>query len=190
MTAGHKDVTGYIIAGGKSRRLGFDKRKFTIDGKSLLDIAYTLLNEVLNRKSTIIGDNLDWLDKHEYRVLLDTKPNCGPLGGVVTALKDCTTKWALIIACDLPLLNSLIIEELLRNANEEVDMVALSSSEKIEPLIALYNSSTREFWEERLNDGKLKLISGIDRLNLLSVKTTQPAVLKVNINTADDLPIR
>lgn len=183
-----EDVSGYILAGGKSRRMGFDKRKIIFDGVTLLDRANQLLIDVLNKQPTIIGDNLDWLDKHDHRILNDAKPNCGPLGGLVTALRDCSTRWALVIACDFPLLNSLIFRELFKDVNEKFDVVALSSSKGIEPLIALYNKSTRGFWENRLICGEYKLISGINQLNYLASKITQTSVLRVNINTVNDLP--
>ena len=112
----YPDVTGFIIAGGKSRRMGFDKRQIRVNGVPLLERMRNLLRDVLGREPVFVGDNLSSTD---INILHDAKVDCGPVGGLVAALENCRTEWALILAVDLPYLSSIELTLLLgaRNGN-------------------------------------------------------------------------
>src|SRR5579862_3772381 len=107
---GRKNVGGFVLAGGKSSRMGRDKALLEIDGESLLARAARLVRAVLN-EPVVIG----FTSGHEtqgLKIVADDFPGYGPLGGIATALHISTTPWNLVIACDLPYLTEPWLEYL------------------------------------------------------------------------------
>src|SRR6266404_414333 len=88
-------INGFVLAGGKSRRMGRDKASLEWRGHPLLDHMVHLLSTA-SRQVRIIGRD----------ELPDRIPDCGPLGGILTALEITETTKNLIVALDLPLLTT------------------------------------------------------------------------------------
>ena len=181
------DVTGFVLAGGKSRRFGTDKRKLLIAGQSMVARTIDLLKTLLNRNPYIVGDNLDELDIGNVIPLKDARPDSGPLGGIVSALDECPTKWALILATDLPNVTIKDLEVLLLSMDDSFDIIALSASAIPEPLIALYNQKTLSFWHERLSQKKLTLSEGLLKLKCKTVPPFGGEKSLYNINSPEDI---
>ncbi|OGC91664.1 MAG: hypothetical protein A2W25_13275 [candidate division Zixibacteria bacterium RBG_16_53_22] len=175
----YPDVTGFIIAGGKSRRMGFDKRQIRVNGVPLLERMRNLLRDVLGREPVFVGDNLSSTD---ISILHDAKVDCGPVGGLVAALENCRTEWALILAVDLPYLSSIELALLLGARNENYDVILFSSDDRVEPLAALYNANNAEFWRGRLEKKELCLRDGFKNQRCLTVKLQDDSRALENIN--------
>src|SRR5262249_37745295 len=105
------DVEGFILAGGKSSRMGTDKAHLTIEGKSFLERAAHTLSAIADR-IYVVGDKRD--DSTSLPIVPDVFKDWGALGGVHAALFHCKTPWAAILACDLPL----VTPELMRVLNQ------------------------------------------------------------------------
>ncbi len=183
------DVTGFILAGGKSRRFGTDKRELLIAGQSMLARTIGLLKTLLNREPYVVGDNLVGLDIGNVKPLKDARPDSGPLGGIVSALEECPTKWALILAADLPNITVKDLEILFLSMDESFDIIALSSKTIPEPLIALYNQKTLSFWKERLSQEKLTLSEGLLKLKCKTVPPFGGEKSLYNINSPEDINV-
>ena len=98
----HSQLSGFVLAGGKSTRMGQDKAAVTLNGLTLLQHALAALREVC-------GD-VAILGKQELYGALgpvceDIFPGCGPLGGIHAALSSSKTQFNLIIAVDTPFLS-------------------------------------------------------------------------------------
>jgi len=87
-------LSGFGLAGGKSRRMGRDKATLQFRNRSLLEHMVHLLSTVANPVRVVGHD-----------ALLDKIPNCGPLGGILTALETSESPMNLMVAVDLPLLS-------------------------------------------------------------------------------------
>jgi molybdopterin-guanine dinucleotide biosynthesis protein A len=87
-------LSGFVLAGGKSRRMGQDKAMLHFRNHSLLDHMVQLLSTVAN-PVRVVGRG----------ILPDQIPDCGPLGGILTALDASESAMNLIVAVDLPLLS-------------------------------------------------------------------------------------
>jgi len=136
-------VTGYVLAGGRSTRLGRDKRFLRLDGRTLLAATARRIEAALGRAPALVGDDLPG-------GLPDARLGCGPLGGLVAALRVCPTDWALVLAVDLPRLSGRDLEALLRAAGSHRPLACLTRDGRPEPLAALYRRDTLPLWEERL----------------------------------------
>lgn len=181
------DITGYILAGGKSSRLGLDKRTLMIGQTTLLERVCELIKATLGNDPILVGDNLSEVARLDYRVINDKVPDRGPMGGLVAVLEDCATSWALVLAVDLPNLTLRELMKLATASRDGLDLLTLTKSVMPEPLVALYNTSTLPFWQKSLRTGNLSISAGISKLNWEGILLPSYSVALQNINTLHDL---
>ncbi|UCH83470.1 MAG: molybdenum cofactor guanylyltransferase [Candidatus Latescibacterota bacterium] len=187
MASPYKDITGFVLAGGSSRRLGTDKRKIVIGGISLLDRARSLLERFLERPAYIVGDNLAGLYLDPRYEIPDAQRGRGPMGGLVAAITRCPTNWCLILPVDLPRLRTSDLQNLANNRSSAFDVVTLSRDGHPEPLAALYNVRTAAFWRDQLDSGMLSVIDAIRTLRWRPVMLGRSATSLDSVNTPEDL---
>ncbi len=180
-------VSGYILAGGKSARLGRDKRQVRIFGATLLQRTILTLEAATGAKPVLVGDNLPAEGIYGCVVISDAARDKGPIAGLVSALNHCRTRWAAILPVDLPFVTAGEVQRLIALASEELDAVLFASKGKLEPLAALYNVRTRDFWRGRLERGELSLQEGIKRLNHRAVEALENSRTLFNLNTPREL---
>ena len=181
------DITGFILAGGLSRRLGRDKRVVKIDGIPLLERTRRLLSDFTNGEPFFVGDNLDGLGLEPSKIIGDAKPGCGPAGGLVSALDTSPTDWCLVIAVDLPHLKLADLERIATEKCDCLDVITLSHSGDPEPLVALYHARTKKFWSKRLEIKEYSLVAGIRSLSWKPVMVPRGSRALYNLNTPADL---
>ena len=101
-------VTGIVLAGGRSRRLGRDKAVEPFGGQPLIrrviDRIAPLTDEIVVVVANAArGEALPLAPEH--RVALDLYPEGGSLGGIFSGLTAAANPWGLVVACDMPFLN-------------------------------------------------------------------------------------
>ncbi len=106
----NSEICAVVLAGGKSSRLGRDKARVVINGRTLLERTLSLAAGVCSR-TYCVGRNTDFQGINSGW-MLDEVPGLGPMGGIVTALKTLDSP-CLVLACDLPLLDRALITRLL-----------------------------------------------------------------------------
>lgn len=156
-----KQLGGFVLAGGKSSRMGTDKALLTVGGATLLARAVSLL-EPLARAVVIVGPPR--LQKEtNVKVVQDAYPECGPLGGIATALAAAEQKWNLIIACDLPYLTNEWLQYLIQRATISDGEAVMAENEKgWEPLCAMYRHSLGAKISAALERGVRKVTVGLE----------------------------
>ena len=97
----HSQLSGFVLAGGKSTRMGQDKASVTLNGLTLLQHALAALREVCSDVAILGKQELYGTLGPVYEDIL---PGCGPLGGIHAALSSSKTQFNLIIAVDTPFL--------------------------------------------------------------------------------------
>jgi molybdopterin-guanine dinucleotide biosynthesis protein A len=180
-------TSGYILAGGRSSRLGLDKRRIRIAETTILERTCNLVREVLGSEPVLVGDNISASMASGCRIVADACTGAGPLAGLVAALQDCRTEWALILAADLPFLQLDPLRTLIQNTGSGCQAVALTQFERLEPLAATYRCETLPFWRECLAAGRLSLHEGL--WELIVGRIVVPAASRdlFNLNTPADL---
>jgi molybdopterin-guanine dinucleotide biosynthesis protein A len=139
-----KKISGYVLVGGKSSRMGNDKAFLEINGKTFLENAVDSLRPhcspikiVLNRSQNHFVEQIPAEISH----IFDIFENRGALGGIHAALKNCETEFAVILAIDLPFVSSKAIEKLCEVALDSKDFSAFvprQQDNKLQSLCAVY----------------------------------------------------
>jgi molybdopterin-guanine dinucleotide biosynthesis protein A len=165
-----RQVGGFILAGGKSSRMGGDKALLEIAGTSLIARAAVLLQPVTGQPTIIAFPSL--YKSMGFPLVADDWPDCGPLGGIATALRVSNAPWNLIVACDLPYLTQAWLDFLIKRAlKSEADAVVPMNERGAEPLCAMYHKNAEEGIRAALEGGVRKVT---DALAMLRVEYMEP----------------
>ena len=100
-----EDFTGYILAGGKSSRMGRDKAFLKIGDKTFLENAVEILKPNCEQVKIVLNKSQNhFIEKlpDDISHIFDIYENRGAVGGIHAALQDCQTEFAVILAVDLP----------------------------------------------------------------------------------------
>lgn len=181
-----RSITSYVLAGGHSRRWGRDKKFIEIEGQPLWSRVCQLVESYLPTTPILVGNGLEQAVFHPYLILPDAQAEVGPLGGLVSALRDCPSPWSLVLPVDLPLLTRKDLERLAEHLDPEVEVIVYQVAEKLVPLPGLYRTKTKEFWERRLQQDDWSLQSGIKRLRWKSLVVPSDDSGLFNLNEPED----
>lgn len=160
-------ISGFVLAGGRSSRLGQDKVLLPWRGQTLLEHALKLLDPIC-ASVRVCGDRSDiqHLFAHSENgpsrlVISDAVKGAGPLSGIVSALEQSRTAWNFFLAVDLPLVPPALLERLaLRTPHirpNGVLCILPSLDGLLQPLCGLYHSSLAPGLRRALQEGKYKI---------------------------------
>jgi molybdopterin-guanine dinucleotide biosynthesis protein A len=169
-----RQVSGFVLAGGESSRMGRDKGLLKLEGEALVVRAAKLVASATGAPATIIGGAA----YHAFglRVVADDLPGAGPLGGIATVLRASAAPWNLIVACDLPYLTRDWLAFLVMRAlASKADSVLPMNERGAEPLCAMYNKSGEPAIRGALGRGTRKVTDG---LLAIRVEYIEPAEWK------------
>lgn len=158
-------ITGFILAGGKSTRMGRDKALLLLQGATLLERTARLMQPLV-RSVTVLGAPEKYA-RFGWPVLADVVPGRGPLGGLVAGLCALTTEWALFVACDLPNLDARFLRFLLGEAMRATEeAVVPETAGGLQPLCALYRRSCLAAFERALASEDAAVVRCLSELRL------------------------
>lgn len=181
------DAEGYVLVGGRSTRFGSSKALHELDG---LPMALHVAEVLGSRLSvvTLVGDP-DLYAELGMPVIADHTPGAGPLGGIVTALTHTRRRWCIVAACDMPLANATVVDQLLSAARADgVDAIVPQTPDgRLQPLFAAYAKSGLGTLESALLQGKRKVSDALDSLSWAKL-AVDDARSFTNINYPSDLP--
>ena len=133
------DFTGFVLVGGKSSRMGADKFALKIGGGTFLERAVQTLKPVCETVKIVLSQTQNI--KTDLEIIRDIYENRGAPGGIHAAFSNCDTKFAVVLAVDLPLITSDAFERLCTIAIDSEDFSAIvprQKDNKIQPLAAVY----------------------------------------------------
>lgn len=146
-------VSGLILAGGASRRMGRDKAWLEWEGRSLLARAVDASRQIGIEEVFISGRaDVDYTALG-CPVLLDVEPGQGPLGGIERGLHRCALPLLFVVAVDLPKMTPVVLRHLLARVEGQVGVVPFRQGE-VEPLAAVYPKMCQELARGRLQRGQ------------------------------------
>lgn len=181
------DISGFILAGGKSTRMGTDKALLDFHGKSFLAQMVSIIEPFCDSIS-ICGNNPGY-ETYGLRVIPDNYSNIGPIAGIYSALFHSTSEWNLVVSVDTPFLDAGLIQRLLTEKGQG-DCVIPKHTSGIEPLAGLYRKSAFEQVSRMIQNNNFKLVNLISELNTSFVDCNdlveQNPRLFANINYRDD----
>lgn len=135
-------LTGFVLVGGASRRMGRPKATLQLDGESMIERQIRLLSSVA-RRVVVVGGAAGYLDNLDVPIVPDSVAKRGPLGGIYTALLESRTEFSLVLGCDLPFVTRNLLACLKACARAEGSDVAVPRSPdgRLQPLCAVYRRS-------------------------------------------------
>lgn len=164
-------VTAFVLAGGKSSRMGSDKAFLQLGDETLLTRALKLAGAVVS-EVRIVGDAKKFAAFG--RVVEDVYRERGPLGGIHAALSGSTTELNLMLAVDLPFVTQKLLQYLLSRALESGAMVTVPrTGSGFQPLCAVYGRGFAEVAEQSLLEGKNKIDSLFARVGTCVIEENE-----------------
>lgn len=152
----YNDITGIILSGGKSVRMGKNKSFLEIEGKTIIERTVSLMKQNFNDVILITNSPLEY---EFLRVPLfeDIVKGRGPLSGIHAGLANSATEKNFIISCDMPLVDSAIIKYIVEYPSAE--MITISRADGfIQQLCGLYSKKVIPFIEEIFDRTDYELI--------------------------------
>lgn len=182
------EVTGIVLAGGKSTRMKMDKAALARGENTLLEIVVDKLRKVCSRIIIVSGEN-----RYQVKgclVVPDIYQRCGPLGGIYTGLYYAQTPYSIVTACDMPLFDGALASFLFERS-DGYQVVVPHDGKYYEPLAALYHKSCLPVFSSILKRGPGKITDAYSQLKIrtVPVKEIEDAGMEnvfLNINTPED----
>lgn len=185
----NKGVTGIILAGGASRRMGKDKGLCTFNNKQLIEYSIETIRPLCDN-ILISTNNVAGYSKFGFPIIEDEYRNIGPIGGIYSGLKHSNTEKNLIVSCDTPLLITSLFKQILFLSEGYEIVVPQHNNSYYEPLAAFYSTTILSVLEESIIANDYKLINLYNKVKFKSVSVDDLpgfAMQFKNLNTPEDL---
>ena len=186
-----RTISGIMLAGGQSSRLGMDKSFVNVKGQSLIEQIVAKLTR-LSDDVVIVTNSPEKYDHLEARVVGDIYPGKGALGGIYSGLRAVANAQSLVVACDMPFLDLNLLRYMILLACGH-DVVIPRIGEFLEPLHALYSKSCLEPIDRLLARGGLKIVGFFSEVRVRYVEEEEVDIFDpqhlsfFNVNTLSDL---
>jgi molybdopterin-guanine dinucleotide biosynthesis protein A len=194
-------VTGALLAGGASRRMGRDKRLIEIDGEPMARRAARALAAGSAELLVVAAPGRDLppgiIDGLGARIVQDRRADAGPLAGLEAALDAAHHELVVVAAADMPWIRPALVRGLvvaLADASLEVDGVAVATRRGLEPLLACYRRSLLSTVTRLLDGGERRVTVLLDEARIGPMpeavwRRLDPSGESVrNVNAPSDLP--
>ena len=186
------DITGVILAGGKSSRFGSNKALAMVDGKPLIQHVADLISSLF-AESLLVTNTPAEYEFLSLPMTHDRYRDSGPLAGIHAALLKIRTPRAFVVACDMPNLSQELIQYICNINGQEYDVIIPSPENGQEPLFGIYHKKSLAVIESYLQQKDFKIISLLEDLQVRRV--SEQEILSItgnlgcfkNINRPTDL---
>jgi molybdopterin-guanine dinucleotide biosynthesis protein A len=184
-------VTGVILAGGKSTRIGKNKALLKLNKCTVIEHMLKEIKKVFSNVMIVANHPQDFRFSG-IQVIEDIIPEKGPLGGIYTGLVKSKTKYIFVFACDMPFVNIKLVKYMLGLKKRYDVLVPYISNRGYETLHAIYSTRCIKYIERMINREKLKVV---DFYRDVDVRVIPEVVVRsydkdllcfFNINTARD----
>jgi molybdenum cofactor guanylyltransferase len=183
-----KNMNCYILAGGKSSRMGTDKGLIQLYDKTIVEHVIRVLKPLF--KDLVIVSNDQAYSRFGLLVIPDLINDSGPAAGIYTALSHTNTDQNFIVSCDMPFITPETIAHVITQSIGYQITVPVYR-QKIEPMFAVYSKSCSKKWKEEIDKGVFKLQVIMSKFKTLELNVDGNAIFKddlfMNINTKEDL---
>jgi molybdopterin-guanine dinucleotide biosynthesis protein A len=148
-------ITGILLAGGKSSRMGTEKGKIQLNGHELMKSPLNALEATCD--NIIISTCNKSFKYPDHQVICDKIPGLGPIGGIYTSLEKSGSDLNIVLSYDMPFITADLLKYLVKHSGE-YDITAPSLENQLpEPLCAVYNKSTIPFIEQNIRKENYKV---------------------------------
>jgi molybdenum cofactor guanylyltransferase len=162
-------ITGIILAGGKSSRMGTNKALLTIEGKTVIERIVDQLDQIVD-EIIVVTNHF-----HDYEFLQlpmaeDKRKGMGPLAGIEAGLNASTTERNLVVACDMPFI-SIDLGKYLLTLLDQYQAAVPENSGQLHPLFAAYRKDVLEAVSKSLNENQLRIRQLLQTIHVKIIKS-------------------
>ena len=183
-------VTGVILSGGQSSRMGQNKSLMMLGERRLIDRVVDVLCEVFT-DLMIVTNAPDVYADLGLSMVGDVFPHKGSLGGIYSAIHHVSTPYCFVVACDMPFLNAALMRYMMSQMTD-YDVVMPDIEGNMQPLHAIYSKACLTPIQQRLVAGRLKIVGFLSDVRVRTVTTDEvqhfdPQLLAFqNLNTPEE----
>ena len=184
-------ITGIILSGGKSMRMGVNKAFIKIDGIPIIYRIYTLFKKLFN-EIIIVTDKKELFANLDVKIFSDLIPHQGALGGIYTGLFFSSFHYSFCVACDMPFLQESVIQYLIHQIDDH-DIILPRTRDGFQPLHAIYSKNCLEPIKKMMTGEKSRIIDFYPLVNTKIIEEEDFCFLDpqrssfININTPEEL---
>jgi len=185
-------MTGIILSGGKSNRLGgLNKAFIKVRGERLIEKTLRIYRELFQEVLIVTNSPLDYLE-FDSAIVTDIIPGKASLGGIYTGLFFATSEYAFVTACDMPFLNARFIRFMMEQTGQH-DIIVPRSADGLQPLHAIYSRNLLKSIRRLIDADRLKITELFKKQKVLEIPREDclsfdpEERLFMNINTPEDL---
>ncbi|WP_298533659.1 molybdenum cofactor guanylyltransferase [uncultured Algibacter sp.] len=179
------NITGIILAGGKSSRMGTDKGFLILNNKPFVQYSIDALRPLVS-EIIIVSDISDY-DILGLKRINDITKDAGPVAGISSGLEASKTEYNLILSCDIPLITSEVLQKLIDAVDDKSEIIQAESNGKTMPLIALYPKEIKDIFNTFLQNDERRLRIAIKACNYKNVALAEKYQISTsNVNTKEE----
>lgn len=175
-----------ILCGGKSSRMLSEKGLVLYKNKPLIEHVIAAVLPISSNIQLITNSHdYDYLN---CKIINDIKLDKGPIGGIYSALVNSDSEINLILSCDIPLISTEILLELIEKHNINFDVTVFEDRKRMHPLIGIYSKKILPILKRAIVEKELKMMNLFPKIKhqLIDIKDENRHNFK-NINTVTEL---
>jgi molybdopterin-guanine dinucleotide biosynthesis protein A len=186
-----KKITGIILSGGKSIRMGENKAFIQIEGVPIIRRIYDLFKQLF-QEVIIVTDQKDLFSNFDSRICSDLIPGKGALGGLYTGIFFSSFQHSFCVACDMPFIRKSLVQYLIENI-DDADVIVPRTKDGLQPLHAIYSKHCIDPIRKLIDAGRSKIIDLYCQVNVKIVDEKDFLCLDpgresfINVNTPEEL---
>lgn len=185
------NLTGIILSGGKSTRMGENKAFIEIEGVPIIQRIQTLFERLFD-EIIIVTHQKELFLNLNAKIYPDLIPNRGVLGGLYTGLFFSSFLFSFCVGCDMPFLKESVINYLIKNI-EDSDVVVPKTKDGLQPLHAIYSKNCLKPIEKIIKQRKYKVVDFYPMVRVKIVDENEFFFLDpmresfINVNTPEEI---
>jgi|LakMenE01Jun11ns_1017448.scaffolds.fasta_scaffold9904166_2 molybdopterin-guanine dinucleotide biosynthesis protein A len=180
-------VYAYILAGGKSSRMGSNKALLMLGNKCLLQHVIEAVKPLTHHIFIVTQNAL--FEGFQYPLLADNFINAGPAAGIDAALQHSNATHNLILSCDMPFIDARSLQEII-NASQNFDITYPIHAGYPEMMLSVFQTACKQKWRDAIMQGERKLSELVKHFNTCEIDShlllNNNIDLFANMNTPDD----
>lgn len=185
------EITGIILSGGKSIRMGENKAFIDIEGVPIIYRIHNLFKELF-QEIIIVTNQKDLFLNFESKICTDLIPNKGALGGLYTGIFYSKYHYSFCVACDMPFIKKSLVQYFLKQIKGD-DVIVPRTRDGLQPLHAIYSKTCLGPIKNIIEQGKYSIIDFYDMVQVKIIHEQDFISMDplresfINVNTPVDL---